>query len=516
MRRTAILSTALILVCATAAADDDDDDDNVGQTGPIEVSVNCNGGETITEALAAGDPDFPLTITIVGTCVENVTITRDDVTLRGIDPSRSRIVGAPDPGPIETPITVLGAERTVVENLTITGGELAGIAVATAFFTVRDSVIEDNVRFGIVSGSGAFSRVDNCVIRNNGEDGVVAFGGGFARVYNSTIRENGEHGIGVRENGSAQIGVAPGNVVGPNIIESNGRHGIQLNRSSSARIESNKIAINGLDGIAVIGGSSVAVRDNVIESNERRGIQISNGSTADVESTTIASSGRDGIGIFNGSSINLTDSVLTSNGRNGMNLFGSSSADVSNSEIEFNARSGLGISGGSSANLQGNLIASNNGSAGSFAGGIGIFTGDVQLAGGNEIRENTGGGILVIQGSLTMDDQGATDVIELNSDYGLRGEGFASLVVLQGSIRNNVTDGIQVVGQSYLVIRNTAVQDNGESGIRIRRDSGVRFLDPPTVVSGHTFFDLECLDLESSVEGVLDEIVVIDPACTGF
>lgn len=448
MMKTAIATAAAVLLAAAAAADDDDDDDDddIGN-GPIEVKVDCDQGDTITDALTAGKFGSPLIIIIRGTCVENITITRDDVTLRGLDPGLSRIVGAPNPGIDENPVSILGAERTIIERLTISGGQnVAGIGGTTGFFTIRDCIVEDNDRFGILVAQGAHGRIDSTIIRRNGQDGIIAFGG-FARIYNSEIRENAGNGIRVANNGKAAIGIAPPNLPGPNTIESNGGEGIQVDGSSHARIDLNTIASNADVGVAVTNGSS---------------------------------------------------------------------ADVSNNRIESNGATGFRASDGSSATLAGNLIASNNAIAGFSSGGIGVNAANIRLTGANEVRENIGHGILVIQGSLTMDGGAPADLIELNSNSGVRAEAFSTLTILEGNIGQNGTDGIQVVGQSYLVVRNMRVQDNSESGIRIRRDSGVRLLNPPAIVSGHTFFDLECMDLESSVEGVFDGITVIDPACTGF
>ena len=49
----------------------------------ITYTVDCAKGQTIAGALARADARSPLVINIRGTCNEHVSISRDDVTLRG-------------------------------------------------------------------------------------------------------------------------------------------------------------------------------------------------------------------------------------------------------------------------------------------------------------------------------------------------------------------------------------------------------------------------------------------------
>jgi hypothetical protein len=53
---------------------------------PLVVNVNCTTGQKISDALKQ-TPGRPLTINVTGPCTENVTITRDDVTLQGVVPN---------------------------------------------------------------------------------------------------------------------------------------------------------------------------------------------------------------------------------------------------------------------------------------------------------------------------------------------------------------------------------------------------------------------------------------------
>lgn len=495
MNRFAISAAILILAGTAAAADDDDDDGSGGDPGsPTEINVDCDSGETITDALATGDPGSPLTITIRGTCVENVSITRDDVTLRGIDPSMSRVSGAPDPGLDGNPIVILGAERTIIENLTVSDGAgVSGIGATTGFFTVRDCVIENNQRAGVLVGQGAHGRIGSSVIRDNGQDGVIAFGGGFARVWNSEIRDNGTNGVHLLSGASGAIGIAPPNEPGPNVIVSNGRNGVQVTGSSHARIDLNTFDSNGVNGIGVF-----------------------NGSAADIEGNSLVSNGQNGIDVFGGSSASITDNVIEDSERRGIQIAGGSYGSVEGNRIVASGRQAIGVFNGSSADVRGNLMTGNNTSGDVLAGGVLAFAGDVQINGGNEIRENTGTGVRVVHGTLSLNADPVPDVIELNSHLGVQAQRGSTLTINAGEIRQNGFGGIEVRGQSYVVIRETDIVGNSDFGIRLELDSGIRFRDPPANITGHAFFDLECSDIESSVVGDISGVGSIDPACSGF
>jgi hypothetical protein len=101
-----------------------------GRTAPLARVVDCGAGETVAATLAAAaDHVGPLTITIRGTCTESVTLTRDNVTLRG--------AGAGDglraPASAATVLSLGGARDIVLSRLTLDGGGAArGLQVRQA------------------------------------------------------------------------------------------------------------------------------------------------------------------------------------------------------------------------------------------------------------------------------------------------------------------------------------------------------------------------------------------------
>ena len=142
-----------------------------------EVIVDCTAG-TISDALAEAPPGGRLIITVEGTCVENVTITRDDVTVQG------------GSGEVNGRITIDGARRVVIDGLTVSGDLHGILALGNATVTVQNSIIEGNGLSGIAVRFGAFALIENNTIRNNGECEILASDSGQVNMLNNEIVSN--------------------------------------------------------------------------------------------------------------------------------------------------------------------------------------------------------------------------------------------------------------------------------------------------------------------------------------
>ena len=93
------------------------------------VFVDCNLGRTINNALKK--PAVELTIEISGICIEDVEINRNNVTLRGTDPTVDGIKSDPE-GPMRQALTVRNVSMINVENLKLTGAYI-GIGINDSF-----------------------------------------------------------------------------------------------------------------------------------------------------------------------------------------------------------------------------------------------------------------------------------------------------------------------------------------------------------------------------------------------
>ena len=320
----------------------------------VTFRVNCDrGNQTIQKALDSVPPGQPTTIFIEGVCNENVTITSNDITLQGLDPVSSQIIGVGEfDSEEESPITIYGAQRIIIDNLTVAGAESSGIVVITAVATVRNSVIENNTFSGIFVGPGAWVRIDQNTIQGN-RIGIQVGQGGFGEITNNTIQNNLRDGILVRGSASAFIGLSLVNISGPNTIQFNKRDGIRLMDGATARIQDNVISSNNTDGkgfggIGILRGASADLGGgNTISQNIGDGIGMVQGVLGvrlGFPSTTpnvIELNTNDGISASNGSSIEMSGATIQQNDGRGIDLGDNSTLRIRSSTVQNNV--GVGI-----------------------------------------------------------------------------------------------------------------------------------------------------------------------------
>jgi hypothetical protein len=247
------LSLALgsLLICSSTVALADND----------SRVVDCSRGQSIQDALGKKHPDRPLTVTVRGNCMENVTVTRDDVTLVG------------EGGAVHGTISIVGARRVLIRTLTISSPTGNGIfGTENAAFRVEDCTLERNFTNGILVRNGAQVTVRGGSLSMNGHAttapdtgrGIEATHNGSIDVQNATISGNRSDGVGVFNNSYARLV--------ENTIEGNGRQpagegGVQVSRSR-VRANGNVIRNNtGSAGIVLVNdgnyrtGSSLNVLD---------------------------------------------------------------------------------------------------------------------------------------------------------------------------------------------------------------------------------------------------------------
>jgi parallel beta-helix repeat protein len=222
-------------------------------------AVNCDAGESINKTLAKVRPGD--TISVVGTCVENVVVSEEVDRLVLVGNSGATIVG-PDPA-LDT-LVILG-DDVVVRGFTITGGR------------------------GGVNLRGALNvSVEHNVIRNTPGVGVTVHRVSYAIILGNSIRENGAHGILLMENASARIGfretTASASV--PNTIEDNGADGVYMARSSNAWIAGNTISGNHRHGVYLEKMAQAEVMANTIDANSGHGIFVTQNSGAHLGSAS--------------------------------------------------------------------------------------------------------------------------------------------------------------------------------------------------------------------------------------
>lgn len=288
---------------------------------PMELSVDCDNGESISDALETGFPSVPIVITVSGTCKESVAIARDDVTIQGVDPSdpTKAIVDAVHLG--SNVIVIDGGARITLNGLTLRNGGRSGVVAANgAAITVRNAAVVNNAGNGVFVGLNATAVVNDNTIENNGGDGVAVRFSSFARITDNTIQGNGANGVRVSDTASVWVGFDFDGAAHANTITQNGRNGILIHNGASAVLRANTISGNGgLGGVVVARSTAALIGENDVNSNGY-GIFVEEGTLElphedpDRAEDKIRQNANDGIIAINNSSLEVRQGLIEGNG----------------------------------------------------------------------------------------------------------------------------------------------------------------------------------------------------------
>src|SRR5262245_43355442 len=290
-RRSLVLCLlAMLAALATtlpipARADDDGKDDGK------KVTIRCDKNKTITDALAQHQGG-PLTVEIIGTCFEHVTVSRSDVTLVA-GASGAKIQGTRT----DLDTLTVKADRFVLDGLLVpdglhvSGGRNAIVVTGASQAQLRNCTAHASGSgivggIGIVFSQGASGSVDACHSSGNPVDGIF-LDGSIVTITNSEFKSNGRNGVFVFGASYGRIGFTTAFVPAPNTISDNGGNGIQVTQNSPGLIYGNILTGNGTNPNSPVGRFGVLVfharadlpGGNMIIGNFGFGIAL-NGSTA--------------------------------------------------------------------------------------------------------------------------------------------------------------------------------------------------------------------------------------------
>ena len=308
----------------------------------ITLPVDCGRGHTIKNAL--NFTDFlrkPLVLVIRGTCNENVSISRDDVTLQG-DPNVGGIVNGSSAG---NALTVRGS-RVLIDHLTVRGGHFGIALVGGSDVDISNSDIQGAVSQGINVGGNASVNITNCSIQYNGLSGV-GVAPGSATITNSQIAFNSGNGVRVR--GSSTVTVNGG------AISSNAYSGLDM-ESGTGLINGTAITGNGTNaalpevsrrGVSAL-ASYLQVNNSSITNNPTGGVAVVQGGSLSLYNSTVTGNGSFGVMLYGGASGNLGGGTISGNYGNGVSVWVNSTAQITaGATIQNNARHGIELTAGS-------------------------------------------------------------------------------------------------------------------------------------------------------------------------
>ena len=320
MKRT-VLATAVTLIAigsvTTASA----------QT--LTLTVDCSRGQTITDALRQGDARKPLVVVVRGTCNEHVSITRDDVTLRG-EPGTEPTVNGPDAA---RDTIVISKDTVNIEDLTVTGG-FNGIRLQGPFVAgVRRVLVRNTANNGILLRAGDMELVDSTV-ENAGGSGLVLGRAASVRVVNSHFRYSHFTGIFAQNNSTLTIN-------GGTVSDNEGQ-GINVDYGSDGTINNVEI-FNNANGISVSTSHASVGGGNNIHHNREHGVIATAGAVLGVDNNTIRHNGQDGVVGYLGTTVVMHGNEITDNGGTGVSCRSNCTLQIGGARITRNAYHGVVI-----------------------------------------------------------------------------------------------------------------------------------------------------------------------------
>ena len=339
--------------------------------------VDCSGATpgaftSINAALASLPAQGPNSITVTGTCHENVVI---------VNRTQLNISGNPTATIFPNPITpngrvlvIFGSQQVGIQNLTIDGG--------------RGVVVNDQSRVDF----------DTVTIQNSGGLGLTSLDS-LVHIFNSTIKNSVRSGI--------LVSGGTFNVDGSVTITGNGRLGIAALTAH--------LAINGGDG--------TPGTENVISNNGTGGVEVASSSEADINSDNRITNngGLWGLVVLNSSSVSMGDGTISNNTGLGVHCGGTSHCEFAgNIHINGNGKGGIEIVEHSDSSLDGGLDISTNTGTGVLVDQSSSLT----SLGGNTINNNTDDGMVV----------NTLSVIKFNANDTITGNGKLALECNNGSL----------------------------------------------------------------------------------
>ncbi len=283
----------------------------------LQRTVDCGQpGASINAALA--EQADRLLVAVKGTCVEQVDINRDDVTLQGVVGTDPTIQA---PAGVGSAILIkLGAQRVRLQNLLVTGGTFPLNANNGASLYANKLTISGGTGCGLVIGHGTTAEVVDSEISHN-HDGVCA--SGPLMLSKSQVIDNDRHGLlvagtadlsgtKVARNGQVGVYVRNGSSVGTGASWPDGVTTEILGNRIGVALEASHLF---MDETSVSGnGSAISVRWGSVASLEKVTIEgtvvLQDGSVVTLGNTGVIDGGSEaGIALYDTSTARVWGSV---------------------------------------------------------------------------------------------------------------------------------------------------------------------------------------------------------------
>ena len=252
---------ALILVAAIGVA---------GQYArAANLTVNCDRKETIHKAvklLASSNPQGPNTITVVGSCRDNIVVQSMD-RLSLVAKNGASITDRSN-GTLAV-VNIADSHSVTLQGFTINGGA-GGVQCGTASICyLTGNTIQDAAGVGVAVGGGSHAFLESNVVQNNGASGSVV--SDFSQMFSSNDVFQG--------NPTAGVDVRSAYFTASNSSFLNNTVGVRAGLSTVGLV-GGSITGSGADGMILRGNSTAAFFGPAITGNGGNGVHLEDGSFA--------------------------------------------------------------------------------------------------------------------------------------------------------------------------------------------------------------------------------------------
>ena len=351
------------------------------------VAVDCDAGGSVNGALASLDSVGPHTITVTGTCTENINISlRNQVTIQAPVAQTATIQAT---SPNLNVVVISSAHRIVLNRLIIRGGRNGVTINQGSDVNIHNSTIAENSAVGILFTQSTLT-LDSSTIRDNGLTGLGGQAGSLGNVGGPQASQQ----VLITGNGTGVSGLEA-------FIQFNGNFTVEDNNNFGFDIAGGRLNLSGMQA-----GVENVIRDN------GGAINLRNAAACIIFGhTLIQNNNTNGILVTNGSNLTMNETVLPD-------------ATVLTTTIEGHTTAGLTVAQQAQVTIGGRHKIRNNGASpetclSTVCGGIRVFSGSqLTLRGGAEVTNNTGPGVNVEHNSTLLII--IPIVITGNSEEGIR------------------------------------------------------------------------------------------------
>lgn len=271
-----------------------------GQAFAGEMKVNCDEGDSIQKAIdAAAGSAAPKIINLTGSCIEDLLISRDNVSILG--DGNAVISGR---------IVVRGADGVTIRNLTVTGSRVGLSTSVSRVFLTNVHFIGNEGNGIVISGGGAIFLRNGSIAHNTGGVGLLV-GNGHAGLIDTEVFSNQDDGILVSANGSLSMS-------GGSVHSHYTGSGIIARQGANVELGGTDVSGNLFTGVAVTMGSTAAIYDSTINSNTELGLLVSENSTVEVGGGELFDNGVYGALAGSHSILRLIDTQVHGNHEHGV------------------------------------------------------------------------------------------------------------------------------------------------------------------------------------------------------